>query len=233
MRSTLNLLLAISLCFFCTTLLLAQGKDVGEPTAASSVAVSDESQSAEDTVNEAAKILAQIKSDPKSAEVLRDVAAVFIVSDYGRASLRAGSGQGVLIKRQREGWSAPAFYTLSAINFGAVASAEIGSVAFLMLDGDGLKGFSDQHNFSLNSETGLTDKDDSERSQTALGNGADIVVWTPKQGIYGNFAASISDIFWDKEVNRAYYGRDVTLSGILSGSIKDPLNSAFDTAESK
>ncbi len=52
--------------------------------------------------------------------------------------------------------------------------------------------------------------EDSERTQTSIGNGTDVAVWSGTEGLYGDFAASVSDIFWDQDANNAYYGRPVT-----------------------
>lgn len=202
---------------------------------------SDELKSAKETVRGAAKVVDKITSDPKASHLLEQARAAFIVPDYGRASLIVGGagGRGVLITRTDNGWSAPAFYNVGSINFGAAAGAEGGSVAYLIMSNDALKGFKEDHNFALNADAGYTIVNYSGREQTSIGKGTDIVVWSDMKGLYGDFATSVSDIFWDKGANNAYYHQPVTISQILDGSVKDPMSqsplrsefSAFETRE--
>jgi lipid-binding SYLF domain-containing protein len=222
---TTTLLAAISLGLLGPTPLLAQ--DAGGYVDQDIVTErGEELENAKETVTDAAAVIKQINDDDDARRLLEQAEAVFIVPDYGRASLIAGAagGQGVLVSRTEDGWSAPAFYNIGAINFGAAAGIEAGSIAFMLLTEDALSGFEDEHNFSLNADAGLTIIDWSERAQASVGKGADVVVWSDTAGLYGDLAISVADIFWDEEANAAYYGSVVKPDAIIIGTIVDPMS---------
>ncbi|MBK1633175.1 hypothetical protein CKO31_20955 [Thiohalocapsa halophila] len=111
-----------------------------------------ELRSATETLDEAAEVVDTLNDDADARRLLDRAQAVFIVPDYARASLIAGAagGQGVLMSRTDDGWSGPAFYNIGAINLGVAAGVEGGSIAFLLMSSDALRGFREEHNFSLN-----------------------------------------------------------------------------------
>lgn len=181
---------------------------------------------AKEAVHKAAEVVQKIKSDAQDSELLAQAKALFIVPDYVRAALVVGGagGQGVLITRHDDEWSAPAFYNVGTVNIGAAAGAEVGSVAFMIMSGDLMQRFGQGHNFALSSDAGYTIGDESERTRTLLGEGVDVVVWSDTEGLYADFAASVSNIVWDEATNRAYYGRQVAASEIIRGAVDDPMS---------
>jgi lipid-binding SYLF domain-containing protein len=218
-RRFTTLLAVISLGLAAPTPLLAQlnDDDVSERA--------EELEDARDLLGEAAAVVEQMNDDTDARLLLNRAQAVFIVPDYARASLIAGAagGQGVLISRTPDGWSGPAFYNIGAINFGAAAGVEAGSIAFMLMTEDALTGFRDAHNVSLNADAGLTIVNWSERAQASVGKGTDVVVWSDTEGLYGDIAISLTDIFWDGEANAAYYGAVHEPVAIIIGTIKDPM----------
>jgi lipid-binding SYLF domain-containing protein len=206
----------------------------GEVTTGSGVSTgggasgSKEVANAKDTVQEAAQVVQQLGSDPGTKDVLGQAKTVFIVPDYGRASLGVGGagGQGVLVANQEGSWSAPAFYNIGAINAGLQAGVEAGPIAFLIISDKALEDFRNKNNFSLNADAGLTIVNFSRRGQLSAGKGADVIVWNGTKGLYGDLAVSVSDIFWDKEANQAYYQKKVDASDIIGGQVKDPMPSS-------
>ncbi len=179
-----------------------------------------------EAVHKAAEVVQKIKSDAQDSELLAQAKALFIVPDYVRAALVVGGagGQGVLITRHDDEWSAPAFYNVGTVNIGAAAGAEVGSVAFMIMSGDLMQRFGQGHNFALSSDAGYTIVDESERTRTLPGEGVDVVVWSDTEGLYADFAASVSNIVWDEDANRAYYGRQVAASEIIRGAVEDPMS---------
>lgn len=186
----------------------------------------EELGNAKETVIEAAAVIEQMKADEDAPRLLEQAKAVFIVPDYARGSLIAGAagGQGVLVAQTDDGWSGPAFYNIGAVNVGAAAGFEAGSVAFLLMTDDAMDGFDQTHNFALNADAGLTIFDWTERAQIAAGKGADVVVWSDTEGLYGDLAISVSDIFWDEQAHAAYYGQAVAPDLIIVGEVSDPMS---------
>ena len=239
----INTLICTSvLCLACTSPVMADpmsGKTPGSSTVSDDAATSRsdamtgdtasssrELENARETVQEAAEVVQQLKSDPKTRDLLGEAKAVFVVPDYGRASLGVGGagGQGVLVANNEGSWSGPAFYNIGSLNAGIQAGVEVGSIAFLMMTDKSLEGFRKENNFSLNADAGLTIIDYSKRGQMSIGKGADVIVWSGTKGLYGNLAVSVSDIFWDGEANRAYYHQQtVDADEIINGTLADPM----------
>lgn len=189
----------------------------------------EELKGAKETAGEAAQVLKQLRTEQEGGtRLLEQAKAVFIVPDYGRASLGVGGagGEGVLVVNNNGDWTGPAFYNIGSVNIGLEAGAEAGAVAFLVMSDQAMAGFSEDNNFSLNADAGLTLIDWSNRGQISAGKGADVVVWADTEGLYGNISASITDIFWDGEANQAYYQKHVAANEILNGSVQDPVASS-------
>jgi len=244
LKSNNYLIYLCSLFLFFSAPLLAddmgtQGKS-GVSAAATTEDQSDELQNAQETVQDAAKVVQQIRMDPQSRNLLDQSKAVFIVPDYGRAALGVGGagGQGVLVSNNDANWSGPAFYNIGAINFGVSAGAEAGSIAFFIMSDQALQGFKDDNNFSLNADAGLTIVEYSKRAQASFGKGADVIVWSDTEGLFGDLSISVTDIFRDDEANAAYYGRTARATEIIDGKVQasessseNPLRSEFSALE--
>ncbi len=216
---------------FCTSVLCFTGvapviaDEMQTKDAATSAYSSEEMKDAKDTVQEAARVVEQLKADQATREVLNRAKAVFIVPTYARASLGVGGagGEGVLVANNGGNWSGPAFYNTGSINLGLEAGVEAGSLAFLVMSDKAMDGFRQENNFSLNADAGLTIVNFSKRGQISAGKGADVIVWADTKGLYGSLAVSVTDIAWDDEENRAYYQESVDASDIINGTAKEPM----------
>lgn len=202
-------------------------------------AASEEMANAQELVTEAARVAEQLRTNPETREALKQAKGVLIVPDYGRAALGVGGagGQGVLVVNNDGTWSSPAFYNIGTVNLGLQAGAEAGSIAFLVMTDKALAGFEEGHNFSLNADAGLTIVNWSKRAQASVGKGADVIAWSDTEGLYGDLAVSVSDIFMDEEANQAYYGQTANAKDIISGNVQapegdTPLQSEFSALES-
>lgn len=200
----------------------------------------DELKDAKETVREAAKVVQQLEANPETRDALSRAKAVFLVPDYARASLGVGGagGEGVVVANNNGDWTAPAFYNVGTINLGLEGGVEAGQVAFLIMTDTGLKQFLQKNNFSLNADAGLTIINWAARAQASAGKGPDVIAWTDTEGLYGDLAVSVSDIFWDGEANRAYYGHKVAAREILNGSTKyamsqNPLKAALGALQTQ
>lgn len=200
----------------------------------------EELADAQELIKESARVVEQLRSDPDTREALKQAKAVFIAPDYGRAGLGIGGagGQGVLIANNGGSWSNPAFYNIGSASLGLEAGVEAGAIAFLVMSDKGLDGFREQHNFSLNADAGITIVNWSKRAQASAGKGADVIAWSDTEGLYGDLAVSVTDIFWDDEANRAYYSPTASAQDVLSGKAKPQqeskvLQSEFSALESE
>jgi len=186
---------------------------------------SDERADAQDIVKEAKQVVANMKKDPNAASLLKQAKGVFIVPDYAKAAFIVGGkgGSGVLVAHTGNGWSDPAFYDIGAISLGAQAGAEAGQIAMILMTDKALNSFKGNNNFSLNAQAGLTIVNYSGRTQASAGKG-DVVVWANTSGALVDASFNVTDIKWDTEQNRAYYGeQEVSASEILEGEEKNPM----------
>ena len=152
-------------------------------------------------------------------------------SEYAR---RADDKESMYAKNRGKddlnGWSQPMFYDMGAISAGAEAGAEAGQIAMLLMTDEALETFTQENNFSLNADAGLTIIDYSERAQATAGKG-DIVIWSDTEGAYAGLSVSIEGISWDEDENNAFYGRDVSPDAVMLGNVShnhhNPLNSTM------
>lgn len=206
----------------------------------------DKLQEAQTTLNEAKGMVDQMKADEDVQQALQEAEAVFLVPDYGRASFIVGGagGEGVLLvndgngsfspndnpSQELNGWSQPMFYNMGAINVGAEAGVEAGQIAMLLMTEEAVDTFTQENNFSVNADAGLTVVDFSERAQATAGKG-DIVMWSDTEGAYAGLAVNVENISWDDEENKAFYSRDVSPDRLMDGGIthdrNNPLNEAM------
>ncbi len=186
---------------------------------------SDEAAEARQLVKDAAATLGQMKKDSRLKELISRAKGVFIVPKYGRgaAGIGASGGEGVLVTRQQNNWSDPAFYDLGGISVGAQFGAEGGEIAMLLMSDDAVNAFKQDSQFSLNADAKLTLVDYSALAEaTTLGDDADVVFWSGTKGAFAGISLSATGISWDDEENPAYYGKPVTANDVLTGKITGP-----------
>lgn len=200
---------------------------------------SEQMASAKETVQGAAEVVQNLRSNPETRETLRQARAVFVVPDYGKAGLGVGAsgGEGVLVVNNEGTWSSPAFYNIGTISLGLQAGVEAGSIAFFIMTDEALEKFQKRNNFSLSANAGLTVINWSARRE-AKADQADVIAWADTEGLYGALAVSATDIFWRQKTNDAYYQQAASAAEIISGRLKAPgpaseLESEFSALESQ
>jgi len=94
------------------------------------------------------------KAIPK--ELLDKAEAIAVFPGVVKAAFVFGGrgGQGVISKRIRKGWSAPAFFNLSGGSFGVQIGAQKNDYIFLIMNEEGLKGLL-KDKFELGGEAGV------------------------------------------------------------------------------
>lgn len=109
--------------------------------------------------SDAAKVFTEImnvrdKAIPK--ELLDKAEAIAVFPGVIKAAFIFGGrgGQGVISKRQKNGWSAPAFFNLTGGSFGAQIGAQKNDYVFLIMNQDGVKGLLEDK-FELGGEAGI------------------------------------------------------------------------------
>lgn len=109
--------------------------------------------------SDAAKVFTEIMNVRDKAipqELLDKAEAIAVFPGVIKAAFIFGGrgGQGVISKRQKNGWSAPAFFNLTGGSFGAQIGAQKNDFVFLIMNEDGVKGLLEDK-FELGGEIGI------------------------------------------------------------------------------
>lgn len=179
--------------------------------------------SAQHLVGQAVNVVQDMKKDPRLVKLLKQAKGVYIVPDFGRGAVIVGGrgGAGLVLVKQGDHWSDPAFYDFGGISFGPQIGASGGSVAFLLMDQSAVDAFKSGNKVSLNAGAGLSIVKYSANGQASWGKG-DIIMWSDTAGAYAGATVSVSDVNWDDGRNRSYYGPNADMSKIFSdGSVKN------------
>ena len=181
-----------------------------------------------DLIAKATRVAAHMKSDPAfgaARNMLRNARAVFIVPSLVKGGFIFGAegGSGVLLRRTGpSSWSSPAFCAMGSASFGLQIGLQKAEIVMLIMSDRALRGI--QHDqFKIGAGAGITAITLSSGAEGATsGRGGDIVVWTSGTGAYGGLTFNGSAIKPLRDWNRDYYGRRVSVSEILSNSVRNP-----------
>jgi lipid-binding SYLF domain-containing protein len=195
----------------------------------------NEANSAQQLVNDATNTVQKIKADSHFDALLKQAKGVFIMPTLVKGALVVGGqgAQGVLLRHESNGaWSEPAFLTLGSVSVGAQAGGKAGPAAMILMTDKALNDFTQQNNFSLNGNAGLTIIGYSAQGQAPVGKG-DIVVWSDQSGAFAGANVSGADLTQNTTQDHEYYGKAVTPSQILANKVTNPgaakLRSALPT----
>lgn len=166
--------------------------------------------------SEAAKVFTEImnvreKAIPK--ELLDKSEAIAVFPGVLKAAFIFGGrgGQGVISKRQKNGWSAPAFFNLSGGSFGAQIGAQKNDYVFLIMNEDGVKGLLEDK-FEMGGEAGIVagpvGREASASTNATLDAG--ILSYSRSKGAFIGAALKGVVISPDNRLNEAVYGIKAT-----------------------
>ncbi len=135
--------------------------------------------------------------------MLRNAKAIYIVPKLVKGGFIFGAegGNGVLLRRQGEGWSAPKFYGMGSASFGLQAGLQQAQLVFIINSDRALAGI-EKGNFKLGAGGGITLVNLSSGAEGATTlHGGDIVVWTSGSGAYAGLTFNGTIISPDKSLN--------------------------------
>ena len=183
----------------------------------------NERADAERHVAQALDTIRKMNTDPHIETLLARSKGVFVIPDYGFASLVVGSqdGAGVLLTHLNGRWFGPAFYKTGGVSIGAQATIAGGRIAMILMDQKALDSFGTLHQFSLDLETSLTVIAASARGKATARRG-DIVAWSDTADLSGKLFVGVGDIRYDADETHAYYGRAVSPVAVVRGNLASP-----------
>jgi lipid-binding SYLF domain-containing protein len=181
-----------------------------------------------DLVAKAAQTADNMKQDPSFAparDMLARARGMLIIPSLVKGGFIFGAegGDGVLVAKERNGWSAPAFYALGSASFGLQAGLEQTQLVMLLMSDKALRAV-EEGNFKFGAGAGLTvvSLSGGAEAATAANLSGDIIIWSSGKGLYGGLTLNGSVIKTRDEWNAAFYGRPVTVPMILAGNVKNP-----------
>jgi lipid-binding SYLF domain-containing protein len=172
---------------------------------------------------EAAEAFADIMNVKERAipkELLDKAEAIAVFPGVVKAAFIVGGrgGQGVISRRIKGGWSAPAFFNLSGGSFGPQIGAEKTDYVFLIMNQDGIDGLL-KDKFELGGEAGVAAGPVGREAaaSTNVRLDAGILSYSRSKGAFIGAALKGGVISPDNDLNEAIYG--VKASELLKGKI--------------
>ena len=151
------------------------------------------------------------KAIPK--ELLNKAEAIAVFPGVIKAAFIIGGkgGQGVISKRLKGGWSAPAFFNLSGGSFGAQIGAQKTDYVLLIMNEDGVKGLLEDK-FEIGGEVGVAagpvGREAAASTNPTLDAG--ILSYSRSKGAFIGAALKGAVISPDNDLNEAVYGKKAT-----------------------
>lgn len=166
--------------------------------------------------SEAAKVFTEIMNVRDKAipqELLDQSEAIAVFPGVIKAAFIFGGrgGQGVISRRTRSGWSAPAFFNLGGGSFGAQIGAQKNDYVFLIMNEEGVKGLLEDK-FEMGGEAGVVagpvGREAAASTNTTLDAG--ILSYSRSKGAFIGAALKGVVISPDNDLNQAVYGKKAT-----------------------
>ena len=147
------------------------------------------------------------KAIPK--ELLDKAEAIAVFPGVVKAAFIVGGrgGQGVISRRVKGGWSAPAFFNINGGSFGPQIGAQKTDYVFLILNQDGIDGLL-KDKFELGGEAGVAAGPIGREAAAATSPRLDagILSYSRSKGAYIGAALKGAYISPDNDLNEAVYG---------------------------
>ncbi len=183
-------------------------------------------------VQDAATDLNEIMGAPDSAipsEVLQAAKCVAVVPDMVKGGFVIGAqhGRGVATCRTANGWSAPAFFTLTGGSWGAQIGAQSVDLIMLVMNDKGMQDLMSSQ-FKLGGEAGIAagpvGREASANTDWKLKS--EILTYSRSRGLFAGLDLSGAVVKPDDDAAQAFYGRNYDFRSILTGQVKAPANAA-------
>src|SRR5215475_10113542 len=161
----------------------------------------------------AAKTFTEIMNVREKAipqELLDNAEAIAVFPGVIKAAFIFGGrgGQGVISRRVKGGWSAPAFFNLGGGSFGAQIGAQKNDYVFLIMNEAGIKGLLEDK-FELGGEAGIVAGPVGREAAAATNPTLDagILSYSRSKGAFIGAAIKGAVISPDNDLNEAVYGK--------------------------
>ena len=166
--------------------------------------------------NDAAKTFTEIMNVKDKAiprELLDKAEAIAVFPGVLKAAFLVGGrgGQGVISRRVKGGWSAPAFFNLSGGSFGPQFGAQKTDYVLLIMNNDGMNGLL-KDKFEIGGEASVAAGPVGREAaaSTSLRLDAGIISYSRSKGVFLGAALKGAIISPDNDLNESVYGKKAT-----------------------
>ena len=157
--------------------------------------------------------------------VLKDAKCIAIVPDMVKGGFVVGAqhGRGVATCRAANGWSSPAFFTLTGGSWGAQIGAESVDLVMLIMNNKGMDQLLSA-NWKLGGEgsvaAGPVGRDASANTDWKLRS--EVLTYSRTRGLFAGLTLSGANVREDDDSTRAFYGKDYDFRTLLAGNVRPP-----------
>lgn len=153
-------------------------------------------------------------------QLLSQAKCIGVIPKMTKGGFIAGGehGSGVVSCRTANGWSAPAFFSISGGSFGLQAGLEKSEIVLLMNDQG--KQYLTQSNFQLGAEAVAAGP--TSGASGSVGWKAPVLSYAKSKGAYAGVNLAGSTIHLDNDAIHQVYGSNATSEQVLNGSVQPP-----------
>lgn len=179
-------------------------------------------------LDKSADVLQAITSAPDKGipqDVLNSAKCVAVVPHMVKAGLGIGGehGKGVATCKTSDGWSAPAFFTVSGGSFGLQIGAEGVDLVMLMMNDQGMQALlSDKFQVGGDASAAAGPVGRDAEAGTDWKMKSPILTYSRSKGVFGGVSLNGTVIHQDKDAAKAFYGQDETSQQLLAGQVPAP-----------
>src|SRR5512140_2182460 len=179
-------------------------------------------------LSDAGKDLTELASAPDQGipqKVLADAKCVAIVPDMVKGGFVIGGqhGRGVATCRTSNGWSAPAFLTLTGGSWGAQIGGESVDLVMLFMNDQGMNQLLSS-NWKIGGEgsiaAGPVGREASANTDWKLRS--QVLTYSRTRGLFAGLTLNGANVRQDDDSTKAFYGKNYDFRTILTGQIPSP-----------
>ncbi len=190
--------------------------------------VSDQRADVLNRLTDAGKDLTELTSAPDQGipeTVLAKAKCVAIVPDMVKGGFVIGAqhGRGVATCRTGNGWSAPAFFTITGGSWGAQIGAESVDLVMLFMNQEGANQLM-QANWKIGGEGSIAAGPVGREAQasTDIKLNSQILTYSRTRGLFAGLTLSGANVRQDDDSTKAFYGKDYDFRTLLTGQVPSP-----------
>src|SRR5512133_1564488 len=179
-------------------------------------------------MSDAGKVLTELTNAPDQGipeNVLAEAKCVAIVPDMVKGGFIVGGqhGRGVATCRTSNGWTAPAFFTLTGGNWGAQIGAESVDLVMLIMNDQGMQQLLSA-NWKLGGEAsaaaGPVGREASANTDWKMRS--QVLTYSRTRGLFAGLTLNGANVRQDDDSTKALYGRDYDFRTLLNGKVPPP-----------